>query len=87
MTKRPPNRRGGGDFRLEVADSRTHPHLAHSLEDEILTGAVRVEPNEAGYPAFTYRPNDREDDLRLIRTSSSSSSAKAKKRCGWRRWR
>ena len=52
---------------------RARTHLAAGLEQNILAGAVQVKQNEAGYPGFTYRPQDWENDLPLIRTSSMVS--------------
>ena len=59
---------GGGRGRREQT-----LHLAASLEQNILAGAVQVKPNGVGYPGFTYRPQDWENDLPLIRTSSMVS--------------
>ena len=58
---------GGGGRREQTL------HLAAGLEQNILAGAVQVKPNEAGYPGFTYRPQDWENDLPLIRSSSMVS--------------
>ena len=52
---------------------RTGEKLAASVESEILRGAVRVERNETGYPAFSYRPQGWREDLPLMRASSMVS--------------
>lgn len=50
-----------------------HERLADFVEDSILQGAVRVERNETGYPAFSYRPQGWHEDLPLMRASSMVS--------------
>lgn len=47
--------------------------LATLLEHNLLQGAVRLRRNQANYPSFTYRPEDWDDDLPLMRTSSMVS--------------
>ena len=47
--------------------------LAAPLEGHLLGGTVRVESSETGYPTFTYRPKDWQDDLPLMRASSMVS--------------
>ena len=47
--------------------------LAAPLEGNLLGGTVRVENSETGYPNFTYRPKDWQNDLPLMRASSMVS--------------
>ena len=54
--------------------SRWNP-LAAAIEDRILGGSVRVEPNAAGTPGLVFRPKEwNGDDLPLRRTSATVSS-------------
>lgn len=48
-------------------------HLAGRFEEVVLAGTVRVAPNAADYPDFTYRPEGWEEELPLMRTSSMVS--------------
>ena len=50
-----------------------HAELAKNLEDEILSGVVRVERKEIDFPSFVYRPHGWERDLPLINSSSMVS--------------
>ena len=59
-----------GDRRHPVSGLRA---LAARLEQEILHGAVRTTASEAGYPTFWYRPENWNDDLPLMNTSSMVS--------------
>ena len=47
--------------------------LADILEQNLLTGAVRLDRSESGYPSFVYRPANWDSDLPLTRTSSMVS--------------
>ena len=47
--------------------------LPTRLEQNILSGEIRVESNPVGYPAFFYRPIDWQRDLPLMNTSSMVS--------------
>ena len=58
------------------ADDRTRWHsLAAAIENRILGGSVRIEPNAAGYPEFTFRPTKWDgEDLPLSRASAMVSN-------------
>ena len=58
------------------ADDRTRWHsLAAEIEGRILGGSVRIEPNTAGYPEFTFRPTKwNGEDLPLSRASAMVSN-------------
>ena len=58
------------------ADDRTRWHsLAAEIENRILGGSVRVEPNAVGSPEFTYRPTKWNcEDLPLSRASAMVSN-------------
>ena len=47
--------------------------FATLLERNLLQGAVRLRRNQANYPSFTYRPEDWDEDLPLMRMSSMVS--------------
>lgn len=55
------------------SDRRSDRELARHLENNILTGDVRVDRSETGYPSFTYRPKDWKKDLPLMQASSMVS--------------
>ena len=55
------------------SDRKSARELARHLENNILTGDVRVDRSETGYPTFTYRPKDWKKDLPLMRASSMVS--------------
>ena len=62
-------------IRRNAADRTRWNPLAAELENRILGGSVRVEPNAVGTPEFTYRPGEwRSDDLPLHRTPAIVSS-------------
>ena len=48
-------------------------NLAANLEQQILRGEIRSANSEAGYPMFSYQPNDWKGDLPLMNTSSMVS--------------
>ena len=47
--------------------------LEAPLENNLLGGAIRLDPSETGYPTFAYRPRGWTDDLPLMRASSMVS--------------
>ena len=47
--------------------------LATPFERNLLQGAVLLRRNQANYPSFTYRPEDWDEDMPLMRTSSMVS--------------
>ncbi len=55
---------GGADFDLP---------LPNRLEQDILSGEIRVGSNPVGYPSFFYRPTDWQHDLPLMNASSMVS--------------
>ena len=50
-----------------------YDHLAQSLEQTLLRGAVRVEQSPINYPSFAFRPNGWKRDLPLMNASSMVS--------------
>ena len=58
------------------ADDRTRWHsLAAEIENRILDGSVRIEPNGADYPEFTFRPTKwNGENLPLFRASAMVSN-------------
>ena len=55
------------------SDRRSAGKLARHLENNVLTGDVRVDRSATGYPSFTYRPRDWKEDLPLMQASSMVS--------------
>lgn len=63
---------------LELGDlssrrERLNQNLTQNLEKEILSGSIRAENSETGYPVFSYRPTGWQEDLPLMNTSSMVS--------------
>ena len=67
LAKHPPRGRG------RTADVGKLIELARSLERGVLEGSVLVDKPELGYPSFSYRPTEWDDDLPLANTSSMVS--------------
>ena len=64
-----PGRRSG----RRTIPRRESTRLGKGLEENLLNGAVLLKSSDAGYPAFTYRPEGWKDDLPLMRASSMVS--------------
>ena len=63
---------------LELGDlssrrKRLNENLTQRLEKEILSGSIRNEKSETGYPVFSYQPTGWKEDLPLMNTSSMVS--------------
>ena len=54
-------------------ERRSSRRVAAQLEKVVLGGEVRVEPSDANYPQFLYRPQGWTSDLALMRSSSMVS--------------
>lgn len=52
---------------------KLHRNLALRLENEILSGSIRAENSETGYPLFFYQPTGWKEDIPLMNTSSMVS--------------
>ena len=48
-------------------------HIAETLENEVLSGQIRVQPSGSGYPDFRYIPHNTNEELRLSQSSSMVS--------------
>ncbi len=48
-------------------------HIAETLENEVLSGQIRVQPSASGYPDFRYLPQDTNEEFRLSQSSSMVS--------------
>ncbi|MYD60043.1 MAG: AAA family ATPase [Gemmatimonadetes bacterium] len=59
----------------DLSSRRKRPkgNLAQRLEREILSGSIRIENSETGYPVFSYRQTGWTEDLPLMNTSSMVS--------------
>ncbi len=68
-----------GDFLKHLIEISTPPpanfNLGNQIEENILSGLVRANKSESGYPLFTYRPQGwkRKGDLPLMNASSMVS--------------
>ena len=71
-----------GDFIEQLLDlgdlaasrrERPNENLAQRLEKEILSGSIRNERSETGYPVFSYQPTGWKEDMPLMNTSSMVS--------------
>ena len=60
-----------GDLAREK--KRLNRNLAQRLENEILSGSIRAENSETGYPLFFYQPTGWKEDIPLMNTSSMVS--------------
>ena len=63
---------------LELGDlssrrRRLNENLTQRLEKEILSGSIRNEKSETGYPVFSYQPTGWKEDMPLMNTSSMVS--------------
>ena len=63
---------------LELGDlsskrRRLNENLTQRLEKEILSGSIRNEKSETGYPVFSYQPTGWKEDMPLMNTSSMIS--------------
>ncbi len=63
---------------LELGDlssrrKRLNENLTQRLEKEILSGSIRNEKSETGYPVFSYHPTGWKEDMPLMNTSSMVS--------------
>ena len=63
---------------LELGDlssrgKRLNENLTQRLEKEILSGSIRNEKSETGYPVFSYQPTGWKEDMPLMNTSSMVS--------------
>ncbi|MYG00343.1 AAA family ATPase [Candidatus Poribacteria bacterium] len=48
-------------------------HIAETLENDILTGQIRLKPSTSGYPDFRYVPQGTNEEIRLSQASSMVS--------------
>ena len=48
-------------------------HIAETLENEVLSGQIRVKSSGSGYPDFRYLPHDSNEEFRLSQSSSMVS--------------
>ena len=53
--------------------SRRAEKMPRALETNLLSGTIRLQESETGYPSFAYRPVDWDTELPLMRTSSMVS--------------
>lgn len=58
---------------LASKQKRLNRNLAQRLENEILSGAIRIESSATGYPVFSYHPIGWKEDMPLMNTSSMVS--------------
>ena len=62
-----------GLIELDDRKQTTSRQLAKRLETDILGGSVSISQSTVGYPSFHYRPENWQDDLPLMNTSSMVS--------------
>ena len=58
---------------LSIRRRRLNENLTQRLEKEILSGSIRNEKSETGYPVFSYQPTGWKEDMPLMNTSSMVS--------------
>ena len=60
-------------FQDEIVPKDNMAHIAETLENEVLSGQIRVQPSGSGYPDFRYIPHVTNEEFRLSQSSSMVS--------------